>query len=239
MVAELENELARRDQALKEGEQAKEKLAEAETARLEAEARLKSTVDTLGGIKDGQDMLSRLMQLAIAGQKSSEDKLATMQDISARILKGQGDIFEGMSILGDLKNRLEMLGLDAQAQQDYAKSFMTWFQNIRGEDVERLQTLDKRSSELLASQKELNDTVFRLRQASSETQKALDEFHTQWKNCISFIIRRRTISRTGFLIRLMINMNRLSRWAAVMLKWYGACCCVITAYTIRKMTRVR
>ena len=181
VVAKFENELARMNLAIEEGEQAKKDLAEAEKARQDAQVRLQEAMASLGGIKDGQDVLSILMRSVMAGQDSSEDKLAKLQDISARILNSQGDLLEGMAVFGEIKDQLGKIGLDTQAQKDYARDFVNWFQNIHEDDLSRLEEVDSKSTELLAGQKEISDKLERLQSSAAQTQEKLDEFHSQWK----------------------------------------------------------
>ena len=61
VVAKFENELAKMNAALEEGEQARLELAEAEKARQDAEARLRGAIGHLDEIAEGQDVLSHLM----------------------------------------------------------------------------------------------------------------------------------------------------------------------------------
>ena len=181
VVAKFENELARMNQAFEEGEQAKKDLAEAEKARQDAQVRLLKTIESLDVIQSKQDVLSKLMKSVAAGQQTAEDKLAQVKSISERILENQGNIFEGMHILDEIKNQLQFIGMDAKSTQDYAMAFMTWFQNIHDDDKALLEKTKEQSSELLAEQKKINDKINLLRQSADKTQKTLDEFHKQWK----------------------------------------------------------
>ena len=180
VVAKFENELAKMNAALEEGEQARKDLAEAEKARQDAEARLRDAIGHLDEITEGQDVLSRLMQSVMAGQDAAEDKITSLQSISERILKGQGDLFEGMNILGEIKDRLNNIGMDANATQAYAKDFITWFQDIHEDDRARLSAVNDKTSALLAEQKAVSAKIDQLKASAQKTQKMVEAFHGQY-----------------------------------------------------------
>ena len=181
IVAKFENELAKMNAAIEEGEAAKKALVEAEKARQEAQAHLLETIDSLDVTREDQDVLSQLMRSVMTGQETTEGKLIHVQNLSERILKNQGNLFEGMIILGEIKELLQGIGMDMKETQDFASRFVDWFREIHEEDINRLENLICQSSQLLAETRSINDKIDRLNQTTDETQKKLDEFHNQWK----------------------------------------------------------
>ncbi len=190
VIAKFENEIAQMNEALKEGEQAKRNLEEAREAKEKAEARLLDTIDSLDVIRDDQNVLSQLMRSVMAGQDSAENKLSQVKNISERILESHGDLFEGMSILGEIRGQLQKIGMDEAAGREYANAFIDWFRDIHDEDKALLEKTAAQLDLLLTRQKDLDDKIGRLARTADETQQKLDEFHSRWEETRLDEIRR-------------------------------------------------
>ena len=180
-VSKFENELARMQQAIEEGEQAKRELDDAKKAQREAETRLFETVETLDDLGKGQAVLSKLIESVISGQGSAADKLEQVQELAARILKSQGDIFGGMSILGEMKEQLRTIGMSEQESKAFARDFVDWVQNIHAEDAEVLENITSKADKALQAQKEIGHKVDSLQSAADRTQAAIDAFRERYE----------------------------------------------------------
>jgi len=181
-VLKFRSEQAKIKRALEEGEKAKAELAEAEARRQEAQDRLNKAVADLTGLRKGQDTLSRLMQALADTQAQSDEKLALLQSVAARLLETQDDLLAKLDVQKEIVSMLHGLELDAEERRRLESEFIVWSQSIHEEDRARLERIQGDAAKLLSGQDALNDRVDALRQTVDENGRMLSEFRGEYRS---------------------------------------------------------
>ncbi len=180
VVAKFENEIAKMNAALKEGEAAKRALEEAEKEKQAVGDRLLGTLSDLDQIRDEQDILGRLMHTLAENQDDAAGRLVFLQNLSERMLKAQDNVFEKMSVMQEIAAQLQRVEMDGHEREALMNDFMIWSQQAHQEDLSRLQKIAASTADLLEGQKAIDEKIISLKAAADRHQKTLEAFQGQY-----------------------------------------------------------
>ena len=180
-VTRFQSEQAKIRKALEEGERAKAALAEAEAQREEAQRRLNEAVESLTGIRAGQDTLSRLMKALADTQSQADGKLELLRDMTARLLNSQDDVLAQLDVQREIVSLLHSMTDDNAEQRRLERDFIIWCRDIHEEDAQRLERIHADADDLLKSQEMLNARVQALRRTSEEALRTLEAFRNEYQ----------------------------------------------------------
>ena len=220
MLTQFQSEQLKIRQAMESGEQAKKDLEQAVKERQEAQDRLNSTVGALLDIRASQnseeetlnritgmlkedaeagkalkelveglserqgqdtDVLRTLLYTLMENQSGAGAKLDVLRGIADRILTTQDQTIAKLQMQTEIVNLLQNLHMEEQAQQRLIGDFYNWSFSIHEEDLKRLEEVRGASDILLAGQKKLDRKVDQLQKTAEKTQATLEEFHGQWQ----------------------------------------------------------
>ena len=179
-AAKFENELLRMQKTEEENTLIKQKLEDAENEKKAADDRLFAVLSDLGEIRDEQDVLGKTLHLIAEGQGDALQSLEFLKGISERLINSQNDIFAKMDVMQDIRMQLQKMNIAEDERQSAMNEFMLWSQQIRKEDVTRLQEIAGSADELIEGQREINSKVDDLKAAADLHQKTLEEFRGQY-----------------------------------------------------------
>ncbi len=180
VVAKFENELAKMNAALEEGEAAKRALEEAEKEKQAAGDRLFAALSSLEGLQDGQNTGLLVLRKIADAQEDAGDRLAVLHDLSERIVNSQDDIFNQLEMQKEIASRLQVMDLKAEESRQLMNDFVRWCQNAGEEDYQYLKKMNASAEALLQGQKEIGERVKRLQQTAGQTQRSVEEFQKQY-----------------------------------------------------------
>ena len=106
MTAKFENELIRMKKTEEENALVKKQLARAEKEKQAADDRLFAALSSLGEIRDEQDALGKVLHVLTNGQNEALQNLQFLQDMSAKLVSSQDDIFARMGVMQEIAEHL-------------------------------------------------------------------------------------------------------------------------------------
>ena len=158
----------------------KQQLAEAEKEKQAADNRLFSALSSLGQIQNDQDILGKMLHTLTKKQEDAQQSLQFLKDISKRLVDSQNDIFARMGVIQDIGSRLQKIDMNEQERQSVMNEFILWSQQIKKEDIQRLQKVQTSADKLMEGQTEIKEKVNTLREKTNQLQNALDTFHVEY-----------------------------------------------------------
>ncbi len=182
VVAKFENELAKMNAALEEGEQAKKELDAAKKEKEAADDRLFAALSDFDALKDGQNAALRVLYALSDGQENASEKLDLLQHFSGRILETQDDIMGKLQMQTEIAARLQTIEMDTDHRNQMLSDFMLWCQTARAEDMKALEDLSSSASALLEGQKVIDEKVERLQQTVYQTQHTIVSFQSEYQS---------------------------------------------------------
>ena len=179
-VAKFENELLRIQKAEEENVLIKEQLKEAELEKQTANDRLFAALSDLGEIRDEQDVLGKTLHLLSEGQGDALQSLEFLKSVSERLLSTQNNFVARLGVVQDIAIQLQKIDMAEQERQSAMNEFMLWSQQIREEDVQRLQGIASSADMLIEGQREIKNKVDELKAAADLHQQTLEAFRGQY-----------------------------------------------------------
>ena len=180
MTAKFENELIRMKKTEEENALVKKQLARAEKEKQAADDRLFAALSSLGEIRDEQDALGKVLHVLTNGQNEALQNLQFLQDMSAKLVSSQDDIFARMGVMQEIASHLQQIDMNVQERQSVMNDFIAWSQQIREEDLQRLKGIELSAGQLLENQREIREKVRQLQQAADQHQQTLEAFRGQY-----------------------------------------------------------
>ena len=179
-VMKFQGEMTRMKKTEEENILIKEQLEAAEKEKQAADARLFAALSNLGQIRDDQDTLGKTLSLLINGQKDSLSSLEYVKGISEKLVNSQNDIFAKMDVMQDIRTQLQNMDIAEQERQSFMNEFMLWSQQIRQDDVQRLQGISSSVDTLMEGQREISGKVDELKIAADQHRQTLEAFKAQY-----------------------------------------------------------
>ena len=179
-VMKFQGEMTRMKKTEEENALIKKQLEEAEKEKQAANDRLFVALSDFGRIRDDQDTLGKVVQLLTEGQGDALQSLEFLKGVSERLVSTQNDIFGRMGVMQEIGIQLKKNGMAEQEFQTVMNEFMMWSQQIRGEDMQRLQEIASSADELIESQQELKAKMDELKAAADLHQQTLQAFRGQY-----------------------------------------------------------
>ena len=179
-VMKFQGEMTRMKKTEEENALIKQQLETAQKEKQAADDRLFAALSDLGEIRDEQDILGKTLHLLTEGQGDALQSLEFLKGISEKLVNSQNDIFAKMDVMQAIRNQLQKMDMAEHERQSVMNEFVTWSQQIREEDLDRLQGIANSADELIAGQREINSKVDELKAAVDLHQKTLEEFRGQY-----------------------------------------------------------